>query len=155
MRGRKLSARVLAIASGGGHWVELQRLKPAFDDLDVVYASVYPEYAEDVPGHRFYSFRDVSRWDRFGFFVLFGQILKILFKERPGIVITTGSLPCCITLIFAKYLLGAKTIWIDSIANAKQLSSSGKLAGKFADIWLTQWPAVAKDSGPHHWGAVL
>src|SRR2546429_3331198 len=54
-------------SSGGGHWVELQLLKPAFENLDVVYASVYPEYASDVPGHRFYSFRDVSRWDRFGF----------------------------------------------------------------------------------------
>ena len=65
-----MTKRILAIASGGGHWVELQRLKPALVDLDVVYASVYPEYADDVPGHRFYSFRDVSRWDRFGFVVL-------------------------------------------------------------------------------------
>ena len=30
----------------------------------------------------------------------------------------------------------------------KQLSSSGKLAGKFADVWLTQWPEVAKDRRP-------
>ena len=150
-----MQGRILAIASGGGHWVELQRLKAAFEGLDVVYASVYPEYAEDVPGHRFYSFRDVSRWDRFGFVVLTFQLLKMLLRERPKIVITTGSLPCCITLIFAKYLLGAKTMWIDSIANVEQLSSSGKLAGKFADVWLTQWPALAKEKGPHHWGAVL
>jgi hypothetical protein len=148
-------ARILAIASGGGHWLELQRLKLAFDDLDVAYASVYPEYAEDVPGHRFYSFRDVSRWDRLGFIVLAAQILRMLLIERPKVVITTGSLPCCITLIFAKYLLGAKTMWIDSIANVRQLSSSGKLAGKFADVWLTQWPNVAKERGPCYWGAVL
>ena len=155
MRQPKVSKRILAIASGGGHWVELQRLKPAFEDLDVIYASVYPEYAEDVPGHRFYSFRDVSRWDRIGFVVLIVQLLRLLFTERPKIVITTGSLPCCIALILAKYLLGAKTMWIDSIANVQQLSSSGKLAGKFADVWLTQWPEVARDGGPHHWGAVL
>jgi len=150
-----LSKRILAIASGGGHWIELQRLKPAFEGLDVVYASVYPENAGDVPGHRFYSFRDVSRWDRFGFIVLGFQLLRILLLERPKIVITTGSLPCCIALMLAKYLLGAKTMWIDSIANVKQLSSSGKLAGKFVDVWLTQWPGVAKDQGPLYWGAVL
>jgi hypothetical protein len=46
-------------------------------------------------------------------------------------------------------------MWIDSIANAQQLSTSGKLAGKFADVWLTQWPSVAKDHGPYYWGAVL
>ena len=153
--GKTLRRRILAIASGGGHWIELQRLKPALEGLDVVYASVYPEYAQDVPGYRFYSFRDVSRWDRFGFVILAVQILKILILERPKIVITTGSLPCCITLIFAKYLLGAKTMWIDSIANVQQLSASGKLAGKFADVWLTQWPNLASEKGPRYWGAVL
>lgn len=150
-----LGKRILAIASGGGHWVELQRLTPAFEDLDVVYASVYPEYADDVPGHRFYSFRDVSRWDQFGFIVLAIQLLRLLLIERPKIVITTGSLPCCIALMLAKYLLGAKTMWIDSIANVQQLSSSGRLAGKFVDVWLTQWPGLAREDGPHHWGAVI
>jgi UDP-N-acetylglucosamine:LPS N-acetylglucosamine transferase len=150
-----LTKRVLAIASGGGHWVELQRLNPAFEGLEIVYASVYPEYAAEVPGHRFYSFRDVNRWDRFGFVVLITQLLRLLLSERPRIVITTGSLPCCIALLMAKYLLGAKTMWIDSIANVKQLSSSGKLAGKFVDVWLTQWPEIAREGGPHYWGAVL
>jgi UDP-N-acetylglucosamine:LPS N-acetylglucosamine transferase len=150
-----VAQRILAIASGGGHWVELQRLKAAFDGFDVAYASVYPEYAEDVPDRRFYSFRDVSRWDRFGFIVLAFQIFKILIIERPKIVITTGSLPCCIILICAKYLFGAKTMWIDSIANVQQLSSSGKLAGKFVHVWLTQWPQLANPNGPHYWGAVL
>ena len=150
-----MTKRILAIASGGGHWVELQRLKPALKGLDVVYASIYQEYANDVAGHRFYSFRDVSRWDRFGFAVLLLQLLRIMLIERPEIVITTGSLPCCIALLLAKYLMGAKTMWIDSIANVQQISTSGKLAGKFADVWLTQWPSLAKDDGPYYWGAVL
>ena len=142
---QRLIKRILAIASGGGHWVELQRLSPAFENLDVVYASVYPEYANEVPGHRFYSFRDVSRWDRFGFVVLFIQLLHSS-AERPKIVITTGSLPCCIALMLAKYLFGAKTMWIDSIANVQQLSSSGRLAGKFADVWLTR-PKIVITTG--------
>jgi len=150
-----LQRRILAIASGGGHWVELQRIKAAFDGLNVAYASVYPDYAADVPGHRFYSFRDVSRRDRFGFFVLAFQVLRILILERPQVVVTTGSLPCCITLIFAKYLFGAKTMWIDSIANVQHLSTSGKLAGRFVDVWLTQWPQLAAKPGPSYWGAVL
>jgi hypothetical protein len=32
--------RVLAISSGGGHWVELMRLRPAFQDAIVSYATV-------------------------------------------------------------------------------------------------------------------
>ena len=70
-------------------------------------------------------------------------------------VITTGSLPALIALVLAKYVFGAKTIWIDSIANAEKLSASGKKAGKIADLWLTQWPQLSGPDGPQHWGAVL
>jgi UDP-N-acetylglucosamine:LPS N-acetylglucosamine transferase len=147
--------RVMAIASGGGHWVQLRRIMPALDGMDVFYVSLDPSLAADVPGHDYYTIRDVSRRDRFGILIVVWQLLKILFKERPKVVITTGSLPALIGLILAKYLFGAKTIWIDSIANAEKLSASGKKAGKVADLWLTQWPHLSGPDGPKHWGAVL
>ena len=34
--------RVLAVASGGGHWVQLMRLRPAFEGTDIHYATVDP-----------------------------------------------------------------------------------------------------------------
>ena len=52
-------------------------------------------------------------------------------------------------------LLGAKTIWVDSIANAQELSLSGKRAGKFADLWLTQWQELSNKNGPQYGGSVL
>ncbi len=147
--------RVLAISSGGGHWVQLRRLRPAFEHLDVAYACVDPGCAADVPNKRFYHFRDVTRWDRWGLLVVTIQLAGILLKERPRIVITTGSLPALIALAMAKTLLRAKTIWIDSIANCEELSTSGRSAHKFADLWLTQWPDLKTPSGPDYWGAVL
>ncbi|MCW1886998.1 UDP-N-acetylglucosamine transferase subunit ALG14 [Luteolibacter flavescens] len=128
---------------------------PALDGMDVFYVSLDKSLAADVPGHDFYTIRDVSRRDRFGFIIVAFQLLKILFKERPKLVITTGSAPALIALLLSKYLFGSKTIWIDSIANAEKLSSSGKKAGKIADLWLTQWPQLSGPGGPQHWGAVL
>ena len=49
--------RVLAIASGGGHWTELHRLMPAFKGFEVAFVSVYPDYADTIPGQRFYIVR--------------------------------------------------------------------------------------------------
>jgi hypothetical protein len=57
-------------------------------------------------------------------------------------------------LLFGK-LLGARTIWIDSIANAEQLSVSGAKVKPFADLWLTQWPHLVTKDGPDYKGAVL
>lgn len=135
--------------------MQMRRLAPAFEGLDVAYVSVKAAYAEDVQGHRFHAVRDVSRWDKLGFFVLIWQLVRILLAERPEIVITTGSAPGLIALGLAKILLRSRTIWIDSIANCEQMSSSGNHARRFADKWLTQWPQLSQPGGPEYWGAVL
>lgn len=150
-----MTRKILAVASGGGHWLEMCRLYPVFEGLDVVFVSVHANYAKQVQGHRFYTIRDVSRLDRWGIFVLLPQLVRIIVKERPDVVITTGSAPALFALAFAKLLVRAKTIWIDSIANVEKLSSSGSLARHVADVWLTQWPALRSDAGPAYWGAVL
>lgn len=149
--------RVLAIASGGGHWVQLLRLRPAFEGLDVVYVSMDPSSAADVPGHRYHLIRDASRKNKAAFLIVAIQLLGILLRERPRVVVTTGSAPALVSLILAKRLLGARTIWIDSIANAERLSTSGEKAGHIADVWLTQWPELTEGEGrrPEYWGAVL
>ena len=147
--------KVLAVASGGGHWVQMQRLRPVFEGLDIAYVSVLPTYAEDVPSNRFYAVRDVTRWDRWGIVILVIQLILVLLKERPRVVITTGSAPGVITLALAKILFRCKTMWIDSIANYQAMSSSGRQARRFSDVWLTQWPHLEQPDGPACWGAVF
>ena len=147
--------RVLAISSGGGHWIQLQRLRPAFADYDVCYVSVFPDYAEDLGGARYYVVADMTRRNVGRLIVLVPQLLRIIRRERPDVVITTGSAPGLIALAVAKLASRARTVWIDSIANCERLSSSGRMARFVADEWLTQWPDLARAEGPHYWGAVL
>lgn len=147
--------RVLAIASGGGHWVQLRRLRPAFEGCEVAYVSVLADYADDVPGHRFYAVTNMTRFNLGALLVLAPQLLKILLKERPDVVITTGSAPGLICLAMTKLFTRARTMWIDSIANCERMSTSGRQARRFADQWLTQWPELADSEGASYWGAVL
>lgn len=143
------------MASGGGHWADLCRIYPVFVGLDVAFVSVHKNYAKQVRAHRFYVMRDVSRHDRWGIFILIPQLVRIILKERPDVVITTGSAPALFALALAKLLCRAKTIWIDQIANVEELSMSGSLARHVADVWLTQWPNLKTERGPDYWGAVL
>jgi hypothetical protein len=147
--------KVLAIASGGGHWIQMRRLLPAFEGMDVAFVSVSSDYAADVPGRRFYAVRDAHRFEKASFVVLLAQLAWILLRERPKTVISTGSAPGLVCLVLAKLLLRAETVWIDSIANCEQLSSSGMQARRVADVWLTQWPQLQGERGPFYWGAVL
>jgi hypothetical protein len=145
---------ILAIASGGGHWIQLTRLCAAFEDCHVEYVTTLPGYREQVAPALFHVVRDGSRWDKIGLIIQAVQLLVIMIKARPDVVITTGASPGYFAVRFGKWL-GARTLWIDSIANVEELSLSGREAGKHVDLWLTQWPHLARPDGPHYAGAVL
>ncbi|UYV11699.1 MAG: hypothetical protein NCW75_10360 [Phycisphaera sp.] len=150
----KQTPRVLAIASGGGHWVQLLRLRPAFEGARVTYVSVRPAYASDVPGERFIAINDATRWDKVGLLKMALRLVFIMLRVRPNVVISTGAAPGYFAIRLGK-LLGARTIWLDSIANVEEMSMTGMLVKDKASLWLTQWPHLAEDDGPTCHGSVL
>jgi UDP-N-acetylglucosamine:LPS N-acetylglucosamine transferase len=146
--------KVLAISSTGGHWIQLLRLRPAFRDVDVTFVTTNPDSKSMVDGARFYVVCPATRKNRFQMLLLIAQLFWILLRERPTAVVTTGAAPGYIALRIGK-LLGAKTLWIDSIANAEELSLSGKLASKHSDVVLTQWAHLASPGSVECRGAVI
>lgn len=139
--------KILAIASGGGHWAQLLRLKPAFADHHVVYATVGRGHADEVAPARLHAVGDANQWNKFALALLALRVAWVVLRERPDVVISTGAAPGFFGIYFGKKL-GARCLWIDSIANAEALSLSGQLAGKHADLWLTQWPNLSTSEGP-------
>lgn len=151
---RGVRRKVLAVSSGGGHWVQLMRIKHAFEDCDVTFVTVHESYRAQVPEHKFYLVNDANRWTKFGLLKAACRLAWIVWKERPDVVISTGAAPGYLALRIGR-LMGARTIWLDSIANAEKLSMSGDRIGRCADLWLTQWPHLARPNGPHYSGSVL
>lgn len=135
--------KILAIASVGGHWIQLLRLKPAFDQNELVFVSTKKSFAEMVPGHKYYNIPDFNRNNKLGLIRSLFKMAVIIKREKPKFVITTGAAPGLIGLFVGK-IFGAKTIWIDSIANVEQLSMSGRIALKFSNRVYTQWPELAE-----------
>lgn len=146
--------RVLAVASGGGHWVQLMRIRPAFADADVTYVTVRPTYATDVPGGDLRVVPDATRWNKFKLLIMATKLLWIVATVRPHAVISTGAAPGYFAIRFGRWF-GARTCWIDSIANAEELSLSGRKAIPHATEVLSQWPDVAEAAGVSHAGSVL
>jgi hypothetical protein len=146
--------KVLAVASGGGHWVQLLRTVPAFEGHDVVYVTVQESYREDVPGARVHVVNDATRWERWATLRLALRMLWIVLRERPDAVLSTGAAPGCFAIVFGR-LLGARTIWLDSIANIERMSMSGELVRRWSQLWLTQWPHLAAPDGPEYAGKVF
>lgn len=146
--------KILAVSSRGGHWIQLLRLRPAFEGSNVVFVTTDPEYQSMVDGAPFRVITEATRNDKLRMLKMLLQIFWIFLRERPTAVVTTGAAPGYFAVRLGK-LLGAKTLWIDSIANAEELSLSGRLASKHADVTLTQWSHLAAPGVIGHCGAVI
>lgn len=146
--------KILALASSGGHWIQLLRLRPAFLGANISYASVDPALAADVEGYPFYCFPDANRQQKLALIRQVLRIAWILLRLRPNVIISTGA-SCGYVAIRLGRLLGARTLFIDSIANAEHLSLSGHLARRHANLMLTQWPHLASPDGAKYKGSVL
>ncbi|WP_052017010.1 glycosyltransferase family protein [Arcticibacter svalbardensis] len=134
--------KIIGIASVGGHWVQLLRVVMAFKKEELIFISTSPDFAVTVPGKKFYHIADGSSWNKFKLLRSFWNAYNIVMKEKPDVIVTTGAAPGLMGL-FAGKILGAKTIWIDSIANVEKISLSGRIALWFADRVYTQWPDLA------------
>lgn len=147
--------RILLISSSGGHWVQMNRIVPAFKNHDLYFCSTDFDYMSLVPEGRFYCVPDGSRNSNpFHIVHLALAVLRTLLQIKPHVIVTTGAAPGFFALFIGK-LLGMKTVWIDSIANVNELSMSGRKAAWFADLYITQWPHLAQENGPYYYGSVV
>ena len=135
--------RVMLVSSSGGHWTELRRLAPAFDACDRTWCSVIPEMAREVAPDRFVLVPDASRWNKLRLAWSALRVLVVLLRVRPDVVVSTGAAPGYFAVLFAR-LVGARSVWLDSIANAEELSMSGRKAARTASLALTQWPELGE-----------
>ena len=151
---RRRRPRILAIASGGGHWIQLMRLRPAFAGARISYASVNLDSANDVEGNRYFTFPDANRERKFALLCQVLKIAWIIFRVRPNFVVSTGA-SCGYLAIRMGRMLGARSLFLDSIANAEKMSLSAQLALRHANMTLTQWPHLSCPEGPQYRGSVI
>ena len=134
--------------------MQLLRLRPAFEDCEVSYATVRDSYRADVPGQIFHRIPDCNRHHPLALARSAVAILRLVLRLHPDVVVTTGAAPGFLAARIGKRS-GARVVWIDSIANVRELSLSGSRAGTFADLWLTQWPHLAASCNCDYRGNVL
>lgn len=148
--------KVLAIASPGGHWIQLNKIcNPLEDRFDVIYVTPSSQYSSSSKGARkILNITDASATSKSKLIPLTFQLLWIFIKQRPTAIISTGAAPGAIAFLLAKFL-PIKTIWVDSIANTAEISRSGRMVEKHADLVITQWEALSDGKSIMYRGSIL
>lgn len=147
--------KVLAIASPGGHWIQLNKIcAPLEEQFDIVYVTPAAHYSTMKGSKKVLPIIDASATSKHKLIPLALQLLWIFIKERPTAIISTGAAPGAIAFLVAKFL-PIKTIWVDSIANTAELSRSARMIKKHSDLVMTQWEPLSDNNKIIYRGAIL
>ena len=133
------------IASSGGHWEELMCLRPIAEEHDTVYITEDGGQARDSSlKNVMYRLPQINRRQKdflWRFLKLVFSAGRIMFREKPDFIVTTGALISFPFCVFAK-LMGAKVIYLETFARVNDRSLTGRLVYPFADLFLVQWESL-------------
>jgi len=144
----------------GGHLDEMLQIVDAFSDHRIFFVIYVVKFSRTAKGYPTYFIKNKYDGMTTGSLLIetiisLWSYLKILIKEKPDVVVTTGSefaiFPCYLSKIFRK-----KIICLETLARFTELSGTGKFLYPIADLFLVQWkPLAVKYSKAQFWGRVI
>lgn len=139
--------KVLFIASTGGHLNELLQLKPLFAKYN---SYLITEKTKSTAGlknkfnnvnYLVYGTKDHLFTYMFKFMYNCFKSLILYIKIRPKVIVTTGT-HTAVPICYIGKLFGSKIIFIETFANSKTKTLSGKLVYPIANTFIVQWECM-------------
>lgn len=131
--------KIALVCSHGGHLTEILHLMEAFEDHETFFIT-YDNFRTINMDHDKYLLENIGT-NPYKMFKGSLKILKILLKEKPDMIISTGSEIAIPAFFWAKFLR-IKTIFIESWCRVKTKSATGRIVYYFSDEFLVQWPEL-------------
>ena len=142
--------KVLFISSTGGHLSEMMQLKPMFKKYNYHIITEYTDSTKNLSktyegkvDYLVYGTKDhlFSYIFKFSFNIL--KSFYLYFKIRPKYIVSTGT-HTAVPMCYIGKLFGSKIIFIETFANSKTKTLSGKLVYPIADLFIVQWESMLK-----------
>ncbi len=136
--------KICMASSAGGHLTELLQIKEVVEGFDSFFVTFKREDTEGFD-EKLYFIEDPKR-NPFKLFKNFFQSLKIIYKEKPDVIVTTGA-GVVVSLCYIGKVFGAKIIFIESFARITSRSLSGVFVYPITDLFFVQWKSVLTKYG--------
>jgi len=148
--------KICLTASAGGHSSQLLKLADSWVGRETFFVTTTEVVRERLSVFgKVYVVGECNREHPLRVIRVLVRCIKVVFGERPDVIISTGAAAGCMVCFLGK-LLGAKVIWIDSITNVEKMSLSGRMVRHIADLFLVQWPElVERYKNVEYVGAVI
>ena len=133
---------LMLISSTGGHFRTLIDIKAFWKDKSRCWVTLKSKSTESVLQEEnvYWAFGPTNRSIKNLFKNLFFAG-KVITKEKPKIIVTTGAGVAVPFVILGK-LMGTQIIFIESITRVEELSLSAKLLLPLIDRLYVRWPQL-------------
>ena len=132
--------KICLVSASGGHFEQLNCLKPLLSKYEGFVVTEETDFSAKADYFVTQTGLGDPGWIR-ATFKLFGEVRKIWKKEKPDVVITTGTYVALPFMIMCK-LHRKKLIYIETFARVTDTTKAGRLMYHFADLFIYQWPEL-------------
>ena len=142
MKSKKIVPKICLVSSSGGHWEQLRKLQPLIDKYDGFYVTEKTHFEADAK----YLMHQTDLKDKMMLIKMLINTIRTLYiwiKEKPDIVITTGTIVAypfyLLSILFKK-----KFIFIETFGRANMPTVAGRMMEKHCDLFIVQWETQKK-----------
>lgn len=134
---------IILTCSAGGHLAEMRQLKPFYSNYQHAFITFKRPDTESLGESVRVHFIERPARSPFKTIQSFVQAWKIIAREKPSLVISTGAdvtVPVCV----AAKLQGVPVIFIESFCRVTEPGITGRIVSVFADRTFYQWRSLKK-----------
>lgn len=135
--------KLCLVSSSGGHWEQLKKLSPLAEKYDGFYVTEKTRFDASPAKYLMYQTDLKDKWMIPKMIMNSLKTIKIWYKERPDIIVTTGTL-----VAYPFYLLSVffrkRFVFIETFGRANMPTVAGRLMEKHSDLFIVQWETQKK-----------
>lgn len=131
--------KVCLVGSSGGHLTHLYMLKPFWENKERFWVTFDKEDARSLlQGETMYPCYYPSNRSLKALIINTHRAIKILRKEKPDLIISSGAAPA-VPFFYLGKLMGAKTIYIEVFDRIDKPTIAGKMVYPVTDRFIVEW----------------
>jgi len=124
--------------------VQAKQLTPVYEKYDHFYFTYKGGVADEMKKTaRVRAIPNIVRQNPISWIIGAALSAHAVLAERPDVVISTGAGVVVFFCVFAK-LLGAKLIFVESMARVERPTLTARFLYPFADLFIVPWPNLLR-----------
>ena len=149
--------KIALVCSHGGHLTELLCIIDAFEGHNIFFVTYDSEMTKNLKNSYLLNWYGWNFKGKLNEIITIFQAFKILMKEKPDVIVSDGGGEIAVPFCYVGKILGAKIIFIESLAKITTPTAAGKLFYPIADLFLVQWKMLLNKFGKNakYWGTIL